>query len=288
MEDTKLDALIMLLDDPDKSVFNLVLDELLKEDVSVVEKLEHIWETSLDELVQARIEGIIQEIQLKDTKNKIKLWADHETLDLFEGFFLISRHQYPQIKFKAIQTQLDKIRKDVWLEFRNSLTALEKISILNHIFYDHYKFDVDYFSADSPQTSYINRILETKRANPVSIAILYLMVARLLELPVHYIDFQKNPLIGYFDKDIARLAYGGDANQSFLFYINPSNKGAIIGPKEVDYIQHTFSESGHQRLTEPCTDKVIIKRLIEKLVVGYDELGQQDKVNYLKEIAAIL
>ena len=288
MKDTKLDALITLLDDPDKSVFNLVLDELLKEDISVVEKLEHIWETSLDELVQDRIEGIIQEIQLKDTKDKIKMWADQETLDLFEGFFLISRHQYPEIKFKVIQTQLEKIRKDVWLEFRNSLTALEKIAILNHIFYDHHKFDIDYFDPDAPQTCYLNRILETKKGNPVSIAILYTLVARLLELPVHYIDFQKNPLVGYFDKEIAHLAYGDSMKHAILFYINPSNKGAIIGPKEVDYIQHTSDETDQQKLTEPCPDRIIIKRLIEKLVTGYNELGQQDKVNYLKDIASIL
>ena len=288
MKETKLDALITLLDDPDQSVFNLVLDELLKEDVSVVEKLEHIWETSLDELVQDRIEEIIQEIQLKDSKDKIKQWANQETLDLFEGFFLISRYQYPEIKFKAIQAQMDKIRKDVWIEFRNSLTALEKISILNHIFYSHYKFEVDEFNPDNPQNSYINRILETRKANPVSIAILYTLIARLLELPVHYIDFPINPLVGYFDKEIVQLAYGGGIGHSILFFINPSNKGAIIGPKEVDYIRHSSEVGNQQKLTDPCPDRIIIKRLIERLIVGYNDLGQQEKINYLQEITAIL
>ena len=288
MKDKKLNALIMLLDDPDNSVFNLVLDELMKEGLSIVDTLEHIWETSIDELVQNRIEVIIQEIQLKDTKEKIKNWADQETLDLFEGFFLISRHQYPEIKFKSIQLQLEKIRKDIWLEFRNSLTALEKIVILNHIFYDHYKFKVDFFNPDSPQNCYINRVLETKKGNPVSIAILYTLIARLLDLPVHYIDFQKNPLVGYFDKEIAQLIHGDDMGNSVLFYVNPSNNGAIIGSREVDYIQHTSDEADQQKLTQPCPDRIIIKRLIERLIVGYTELGQLDKVNYLNEIVAIL
>ena len=288
MKNKKLDALIILLDDPDNSVFKLVLDELLKEDSSVVDTLEHIWETSIDELVQNRLEIIIQEIQLKDTKEKIKNWADQETLDLFEGFFLISRHQYPEIKFKSIQLQFERIRKDIWLEFRNSLTALEKIVILNHIFYDHYKFKVDFFNPDSPQNCYVNRILETKKGNPVSIAILYTLIARLLNLPIHYIDFQNNPLVGYFDKEIAQLVHGEDIGHSILFYINPSNNGAIIGPKEVDYIQHTSDEADQHKLTQPCPDRIIIKRLIEKLIIGYIELGLRDKVNYLKEIVAIL
>ncbi len=68
----KLDSLIMLLDDPDDSAFHIVQDELLKEDISIVDHLEHIWETSLDELVEKRIETIIQKIQMNDTREKIK------------------------------------------------------------------------------------------------------------------------------------------------------------------------------------------------------------------------
>ncbi len=288
MNDLKLDSLIALLDDPDESVFNLVLEEIMKRDISIVDHLEHVWETSLDALVQKRTEFIIQKIQLNDTKEKIKNWANQKTIDLFEGFFLISRNQYPELKLKPIQIQLEKIRKDIWLEFRNSLTSLEKITILNHIFYNQYKFTVDHLIPDSPQYCYINRVLDSRKANPVTIAILYTLVARSLNLPVHYIDFQKNPLVGYFDHDIARLAHYDNIENPVLFYINPSNKGAIIGPKEVDYIQHITSSEDRQRLTEPCPDRIIIKRLVEKLIFAYNHLGAPDKADHLNEIADML
>jgi hypothetical protein len=287
MNDFKLDSLIALLDDPDESVFNLVQEEILKEGIVLVDQLEHIWETSLDSLVQKRIELIIQKIQLTDTKEKIKDWANQKTLDLFEGFFLISRHHYPELKLKPIQVQLDKIKKDVWLEFRNSLTSLEKITILNHIFFDHYKFEINLMNPDSPQNCYINRILDLRKGNPVSIAIIYTLIARSLDLPVHYVDFQNNPLVGYFDKDIAQIVQGDDFKHSALFFINPSNNGAIIGPKEVDYIRNTTEIQDRNKL-EPCPDRIVIKRLIEKLVDAYQELGAEDKANYLKEIASVL
>lgn len=284
----KLDSLITLLDDPDDSVFNFVLEEIIKEDISLVDRLEHIWETSLDELVQKRIEFIIQKIQLKDTRKKIQNWANQETLDLFEGFFLISRYQYPELKLKSILTQLENIKKDIWLEFRNSLTSLEKITILNHIFFKHYKFSVDKIIPDAPQNCYINRILETRNGNPVSIAILYTLIARSLDLPVHYIDFRDNPLVGYFDKYLARMVHGEEIGHQVLFYINPSNKGAIIGPKEVDYIQHTTDLTDRVKLTEPCPDRIVIKRLIEKLIFAYNQRGMAEKVSYLDEINDIL
>ncbi len=287
MNELKLESLITLLDDPDDSVFNLVLVEMLKEDISIVDRLEHIWETSFEKLVQDRIEFIIQQIQLKDTKEKIKNWANQETLDLFEGIFLISRYQYPELKLKSIQIQLEKIRKDIWLEFKNSLTSLEKITILNHIFFDHYKFKINHENTESPQNCYINRVLDTRKGNPISIAILYTLVARSLNLPVHYIDFDKSPLVGYFDKDIAQMVHGEDS-QHILFYINPSNKGAIIGPKEVDYIQQSGDLLNSRHQPEPCSDRTIIKRLVEKLTNDYKQTGSLEKVSYLKEIAEIL
>lgn len=287
MNELKLESLITLLDDPDDSVFNMVLVEMLKEDISIVDRLEHIWETSLEKLVQDRIEFIIQQIQLNDTKEKIKNWANQETLDLFEGIFLISRYQYPELKLKSIQIQLEKIRKDIWLEFKNSLTSLEKITILNHIFFDHYKFKINHENTESPQNCYINRVLDTRKGNTISIAILYTLVARSLNLPVHYIDFDRNPLVGYFDKDIAQMVHGEDSKH-VLFYINPSNKGAIIGPKEVDYIQQTGDSPDRRHQPEPCSDRTIIKRLVEKLTNDYKQTGSLEKVNYLKEIAEIL
>lgn len=284
----KLDSLITLLDDPDPRVFGVVLEEIIKEDISLVDRLEHIWETSLDEMVQKRIELIIRKIQLKDTKKKIQNWANQETLDLFDGFFLIARYQYPELKLKPILTQLENIKKDIWLEFRNSQTSLEKITILNHVFFKHYKFTLDNVTPDAPQNCYFNRILETRIGNPISITILYTLVARSLNLPVHYIDFQDNPLVGYFDKDLARLVHGEEIGHQVLFYINPSNKGAIIGLKEVDYIQHTAGLADREKLTEPCPDRIILKRLIEKLIFAYTQRGLSEKVSYLYEIADML
>ena len=288
MNETNLDLLISLLDDPDDSVFKPVLEEILKADISIVDHLEHIWETSLDELVQKRIEYIIQQIQFRDASVKIKNWANQEAIDLFEGFFLITRNQFPELKLKPIQSQLDAIRKDIWLEFRNSLTSIEKITILNHIFFDHYRFKIDIKKPDSPDHCYINRILESRKGNPVSVAILYTLIARSLNLPVHYIDIPNEPLVGYFDDAVARLAYGDEHRNSVLFYINPSNKGAIIGPRELDYIQSFRDLTNKSLLSEPCNDRIIIKRLLEKLIFAYTQTGAIDKISYLDKIAGIL
>ncbi len=289
MDENKLVSLISLLDDPDDSVFQLIRDEIQNQGMPIVDRLEHIWETSLDDLVQKRIELLIQTIQLNDTKHKIRTWASNENLDLFEGIFLISRYQYPGIKLKNIQEQIEKVRKDVWLEYRNSYTALEKITILNHVFFSRYKFKIDRSSAVSPQNCYINRVLDMRKGNSISLAILYMLVGRSLHLPLQYFSFDDFPLIGYADEKLPVLTNDVRVSKfSTIFFINTSNSGAIIGPREVEYFQQSDDFLNEKRKIEPCTDRCIIKCLIERLKDDYKKIGSLDKVDYLSEIAQIL
>ncbi|MCW0482234.1 transglutaminase-like domain-containing protein [Gaoshiqia sediminis] len=288
MKEEKLQALIALLDDPDQAVFEQVEKELLQEDAAIIGQLEQIWETSLDHLLQSRIENLVQQIQFRETSKKIKSWSKQMNVDLFEGFFLISQYQYPELKVKAIKSKIQKISSDVWLEISNKLTSIEKITVLNHLFYDVHKFTVNMGNLHSPQNCYLNQLLETKKGNPVSIAILYTLVARELGFPVQLIDFPRNPLLAYIDPETARKAHGKDYNSPVLFYINPSNKGAIIGRKEIDFFLKKNEQVNEETFYQPCEDRVMIKKLLESLIEAYNSMGYQEKVDDLTAIAGLL
>lgn len=288
MKNEKLHALIALLDDPDRTVFEWVEREILSEDPTIINQLEQAWETSLDELIQSRIENLIQQIQFNDTRKKIKNWSKEKEVDLFEGFFLLSRYQYPDLKLKSIKNKMRSISSDVWLEISSKLTSLEKITVLNHIFYDVNKFSVNLKNVSSPQNCYLNQLLETKKGNTISIAILYTLVARELGFPIHFIDFPKNPLLAYIDGEIARKAHGNNYRSDVLFYINPSNKGAIIGRKDLERFIKRNDQVEHESMYEPCEDKVIIKKLLESLIESYKSLGYPNKVEELSWIARML
>ena len=288
MENDKLHALIALLDDPDETVFQMVEKEILSEDPKIVNQLEQIWETSLDEMIQSRIENLIQQIQYNDTRKRIKNWSKAEDVDLFEGFFLLTSYQYPDLKLKSVKNKIRKISSDVWLEISNKLTSLEKVTVLNHIFYDVNKFSVNLKNVLSPQNCYLNQILETKKGNTVSIAILYALIARELGFPIYFVDFPKNPLLAYIDADVAKKAHGDNYLSDVLFYINPSNKGAIISRKDLERFNKRNQQAIEEANYEPCEDKVIVKKLLESLIECYSSLGYQNKVEDLSRIADML
>jgi regulator of sirC expression with transglutaminase-like and TPR domain len=275
----KLDALIDLLDDPDLTVFELVQNELLKETDKIIPALEKKWETSFDGYCQERIESIIQNLQFKETARLLKEWlvTDSDNRDLLTGFLIIDRFQYPDLNPLNIQAKIENIRKKIWLELNNSLTLLEKTTILNHFLFNINDFSINFKNIHSPQNCFLNQLLDTKKGNPVSIGIFYTIIARQLDLPAQFIDFPKNPLVAIVDAKLARKVHGNNAKSDVLFYINPSNKGSITSIKEIEYHLRTNNYQPMHLYTEPKSDIYFIKLLIEMLELSYHSVNFTDK-----------
>ncbi len=279
MNNPKLDALIGLLDDPDLTVFEMVEQELLKESDDIIPELEKKWEISLDGNCQERIENIIQHLQFKETSRLLNEWiiTGNTEQKLLSGFLIVDRFQYPDVNALSIGVKLENIRKKIWLELNNSLTLLEKTTIINHFLFNILEYSINFKNIHSPQNCFLNQILDTRKGNPVSIAVFYTIIARLLEMPAYFIDFPKNPLVAIVDAKLARKVHGSNSDSDVLFYINPSNRGAITSIKEIEYHLRTNNFQPIKNYTEPKSDIQFIRRLVESLELSYQSVNFMDK-----------
>jgi regulator of sirC expression with transglutaminase-like and TPR domain len=279
MNNPKLDALIGLLDDPDLTVFEMVEQELLKESDEIIPELEKKWEISLDGNCQERIENIIQHLQFKETSRLLNEWiiTGNTEQKLLSGFLIVDRFQYPDVNALSIGVKLENIRKKIWLELNNSLTLLEKTTIINHFLFNILEYSINFKNIHSPQNCFLNQILDTRKGNPVSVAVFYTIIARLLEMPAYFIDFPKNPLVAIVDAKLARKVHGSNSDSDVLFYINPSNRGAITSIKEIEYHLRTNNFQPIKNYTEPKSDIQFIRRLVESLELSYQSVNFMDK-----------
>jgi hypothetical protein len=282
----RLDALIDLLDDPDLTVFELVQQELLKETDEIIPALEQKWESMFDGNCQERIENIIQNLQFKETARLLKEWliTDPDERDLLTGFLIIDRFQYPDLNPINMKLKLENIRKKIWLELNNSLTLLEKTTILNHFIFNINEFSINFKNIHSPQNCFLNQMLDTKKGNPVSLSVFYTIIARQLDLPAQFVNFPKNPLVAIVDNRLARKVHGNNAKSDVLFYINPSNKGSITSIKEIEYHLRTNNYLPLHNYTEPKSDIYFIKMLIESLELSYESVNFTDKLERIKQL----
>ena len=90
-------ALIKLLDDPDTNIYDTVSGNLVGMGKSIIPELETVWESTLDNKLQERIEYIIDVIEFKNTKNEFKNWIYNGSFDIVEGAYYVAKFQYPDL-----------------------------------------------------------------------------------------------------------------------------------------------------------------------------------------------
>lgn len=288
MERKIIEAQIRLLDDPDEEVYDLIRESLISIGSEIIPELESVWESTLDQKFQERIETLIKVIQFNSLKKDFSKWVDMGGIDMGYGAFLLARHQYPDLKWETIDKQFESLRKEIWIELNQNLTALEKVRVINHILFENHKFTSNNANFYSPQNSLVNIVLESKKGNPVTLGIIYLVLAARLDLPIYGVNLPKNFILAYQDQISAFHAFGDTENSSVLFYINPFNRGAVFGRKEIDYFLKQQQLEPRMSYYTPCSNVAIAGRLISTLLVSYEKLGYKDKIDELNELNQII
>jgi regulator of sirC expression with transglutaminase-like and TPR domain len=287
MNPKEIQAIITLLDDPDNEIYDAIFHSLLEKGIDIIPELEKAWEVSANSLTQDRIENIIHKIQLNFVHNSLNNWVRDGGNNLLEGAYIIARYQYPELGFFEIQNPIEKIKHDTWLELNENLTALEKVKILNHIIFDIHKFVGNTNNYYSPQNSFINQVLLSKKGNPISLGIIYASVAQKLGLPIYGVNLPKNFILAYKDEFYELLNPDAPIHENILFYINPFNHGAVLGRKEIDFFLKQQNIAPDDTYYQPCNNLEIIQRLLLNLIYSYEKLGYNDKIKDLQDLLKI-
>lgn len=280
---TEISALVKLLDDPDPEIFLQVRQRLLEHGSSVVHFLETEWEKSLDTLLQERIENLVHEIQFVNVKEDLNLWYQSGAFDLLQGALVLNRYQYPDLDEQKIINQIEDLKREIWLGLQHEMSSVEKIKLINHVLYTVNGFKGNTKNHHDPQNSYINQVLETKKGNQISLAIIYAVIAQKLDIPVYGVNLPQHFILGYIDE-----SRRDEHEFGVLFYINAFNKGAIFGKHDVDQFLRQLNLQPLPGFYAPCSNVEIIRRIIRNLISAYENLGSTEKVDELKELQEIL
>lgn len=278
----EIDALVKLLDDPDEEVYQHVQERLLTYGIEVVSYLESAWEQSLNTVLQERIENLVHIIQFTTIKEDLNLWFQSGAFDLLQGALIINRYQYPDLDEQHVINQIEEIKREIWVGLQYEMSSIEKIKLINHVFYNQYGFSGNTKNHHDPQNSYLNQVLESKKGNQISLAILYATLAQKLDIPVYGVNLPQHFILGYIDDSNEEKEYG------VLFYINAFNKGAIFGKHDVDQFLRQLNLEPQPGFYSPCSNTEIIRRIIRNLISAYENLGSTEKVDELKQLQEIL
>ncbi len=284
IEDKKLKALISLLEDPSNEIFQLVSEKLESMGTPIIPQLETAWGNTLNDFYQNRLEDIIQKIQFADLSGKLNEWTKKESHDLLLGSYLVSKYKYPNLDFENIRKQVNVLIADVLEIYDDRFTPLEKVKVINHILFDVHRFsrnDTHFYAINN---SYLNKVLETKKGNSLSLAIIYMLVAQSLNLPIYGVNLPKNFILAFMDERSDNEKF----NEDVLFYINPFNRGAVLGRREIDHFLIHQKLASKKQYYAPCETKTIIHRLLLSLSFSYEQKKQNEDVKAIRVLNKIL
>ncbi|MFY8027878.1 MAG: transglutaminase-like domain-containing protein [Bacteroidia bacterium] len=282
MNTSELNALISLLDDPDEVIYEQISGQILSQGTTIVAELELAWENSKSVLQQQRIENLIQKIQFSATSDALTHWIETGGSDLLEGALIIARYQFPDFNEKKIYGYIDQLKQDIWLELNPNLTALEQVRVINHILFEVHQFVGNTNDFHHPNNSFINMVLESKRGNPLSLSIIYAILAQKLSMPIYGVNLPQHFILAYMGGENTFGLYDLDKNKEVLFYINAFSKGTIFNRNVVESYLQQLNLKANENYFYPCNNIEMIKRMINNLIFSFEKMGNEKKSNDMK------
>ena len=136
------------------------------------------------------------------------------------------------------------------------------------------------------ENNFINEVLLSKKGNPVALSVIYSVVCQRLGLPVYGVNLPKNFILAYLDIGEAKsvsLAQG-----EVMFYINPINKGAVLGRKEIEFFLKQQKIQPQTNYFLPIrSNEEIVKRMLNNLLFAYESSNEVLKVKEISELMAL-
>ena len=267
----EIKALVSLLDDEDKEVLTNVEQKLLSLGGDVIPLLESEWENNFNPTVQRKIEDIIHVLQFENLLDRLHGWKNKKDQDLLTGMWLVATYQYPDLELENLTKELEQIYYGVWTEFKPDLHPYDQVKVLNGVLFSKLRFSANTKNFHSPSNSMINSVLETRKGNPISLAVVYLLIARKLNMPVYGVNLPNLFILTFKNKETQ-------------FYINAFNRGLIFSREDIDNYISELHLNKQDTFYEPCTNLDIIQRVLRNLMVSFEKIGDHYKVDEVKRL----
>src|SRR5215831_15243894 len=287
IETKEISALFTLLDDPDEEVFSSVSERIIHYGRGIIPNLENLWENTTRGDVQERIEILIHRLHYSDLVTDLTEWRDSAYHDLLLGALLVAKFQYPELQTTPVLQEIEKIRRNVWLELNSYLTPLEQAHVISSILYNYYSLkggEVAYTNVDD---FLIHKVLQTKKGNAFSNGILYLILAELLDIPVRAINIPKQFVLAFFSSEFDPCEPDANPQKKINFYVDGTT-GQPFTHKDVENYFKRISVPPVPSYFKPLSKKRIIQILLEELANCFSEPELLYKRNEVLQLAKLL
>lgn len=270
----QIKALIRLLSDEDERIAHTIGEKLAMVGDPAVPYLQ---EASGDHPEMAgRIARVLDEIRSVKLEEAFKrLAGEAEGLDMLqEGAFLIARYEYPDVDAPAYVRQLDAIAEGVQNQLASCMSTEERVKALNHYLFTDLKFHgntKNYYETDN---SFLNRVIDRRTGIPISLSVLYLLIAWRVNLPACGVGMPGHFLVKINAGDYER-------------FVDCFNAGALLSEKDCARFLMRAGYGFEASYLEQSSIHAILARMLRNLASIYQGVNDAPKAERLTRFIEI-
>ena len=267
--DTELKSIVTLLDDTDDFVIKAINKRMLGRGASVLSDLEELYNREKSYktkgLIADKIQFLSNEFVLEEFENMLA----REYPDLERGIYLISKLIVPDIDEIYFKDLIGVLIRDLVEEINDSKTALEKMQIFNHIFYHRLLFKCGDYPVTRESTTVLTSVLSSRHGIPLSISLVYFLLARCVGLEVYPMCFPGGFVPSYVEND------------KILFYMDIFREGEIFSESRLKYYLENQGVDIDTSAFEVRDDRTLLLVYLEVLHFMYTQKGDEYIVSVL-------
>lgn len=257
-------ALIKLLGDDHPQVAETVHAKLQELAPAVVPLLKQAADSNEDPKVRLGARAVLERIRLVEIRREWDRFSglSDAQLNLEKGAFLLAGISYPGLDPKPYQLRLDELADRIRPALKAVIKPLDRLKVMNRALFKTEKFRGNWADYFDPENSYLHRVLERKLGIPISLSVLYLLVAQRLDLPIEGAGIPGHFMVKYKDRETE-------------WYVDVFNEGRFLSrPECVQFIV----EAGYPYqvvFLEGINSREILARMIRNLILIY--MDRQEK-----------
>ena len=271
----QIKALVSLLDEENEENLHLIEEQIRSLGEKVIPFLEDQWDKDSSPEVQNKIADLIHSAQFITLKNNVETWFLKKEASVLEGMFLCAKYNYPNLELLSIKQQIKQLALDAAEFHDDSQHPYDQIRAFNRFFFTKNRFKANRKNFHNANNSFLNVVLESRMGNPLTLSVIYMLVAQQLGMPVYGVNFP----------NLFILTYKGVEEQ---FYINVYSSGLIFTTSDVDDYLDQLKLPKEEQFYKPCTDLEIVSRNMRNLVSAYKKENNTSRIDEIEELLGLI
>jgi len=260
--DSEKKAIESLLDDPSPAVRQALRVRFAQRGKESADFLQELARRTNPEVAR-HASQYLRDLNFTDSVSEFRTFIRSLNYELESGALLLSRTVNPSLDVGACCLQLDAMAARCRELIAEPATAREKCRVLNRVLFHENGLRGNADDYADPLNSFLDQVLIRRKGIPISLSIVYLLVAERLGLQLEPVSLPGHFMVGCYDETVP-------------FFIDPFNAGLLLSAEEVfDLLKESSVEASIIDLT-PTPVREVLCRCCRNLVNHYTVTNQPE------------